>query len=126
MPLPGHNAAITIEIIVFHQKYNFMDIEQTIREKAKCCISGRPLIDCQHCNLVVVDFVPSWEFPVEKNLLIPGSPTRAMAIIHDDYVTAGRYHPSRDKIKFAVEFRKGEIIYHPVEDLQPVIYAAKN
>lgn len=102
-----------------------MDFEQIIREKGKCCISGRSLFD-SHCNLVIVDYAPTWAYPKETNLLIPDSPTRAIAVVHDDCVTSGMKHMLTDKIKFAIELRGEEIIYHAVEDLQPIFYPAKN
>jgi hypothetical protein len=125
MPLTGHNAGDT-EISSLIKNTIFMDIQKIIQLKGKCCISGRSLIDCKYTNLVSLDFHCTWDYPYQSNLLIPGSPRRAQAIVHDDYVTTGMQHVLTEKVKYAVEFKGEQIIYHAVEDLQPIFYSTRN
>jgi hypothetical protein len=96
-----------------------MDTEM-IKKIGKCCISGKPMSTSEYINLVALDYVPTWEYPISGNVLIPKYQTRAVAIVHDDEMPAKGLYVHEDQIKFAVEFRGEEIIYHPIEDLQKI------
>lgn len=84
--------------------------------KAKCCISERPLADCQSVNVIQTDYVATWKYPSMGNILIPGDYNHATAFIHDDYAPKKAGDKIAD-IKFVVEFKNDTVIYHPVESL---------
>jgi len=98
------------------------DYIKILKEKGLCCISRRSLATSKHINMILLDYVPNWEFPYEANLLFPDQPKRAIAYIHDDQVIVGRGYMVPGKIRFAVEFKDGKIIYHSVKDLKPIRY----
>lgn len=98
------------------------DFSEIIKEKAVYCISGKPMSTSKYLNMVALDYAPEWEFPVEANFLLPNRPKRAVAIVHDDEVTVGVSHLSTGKVKFAIEVKGEEIIYHPVEHLKQIRY----
>lgn len=87
-----------------------------IFRKCNCCISGRPLADCKSMNVLQTEYVATWNYPIMSNLLIPGDYKHAVAYIHDDYMPDDGI--LKEPIKFVIEFRGDEIIYHPVESLQ--------
>ena len=97
-----------------------MEWTDNIKKNGKCCVSGKPLSTSENINMVSIDYIPSWEYPVAGNVLIPNYTKRAIAIVHDDELQPGATHIMEGKIKFAVEFRGEEIIYHPLEDLQKI------
>ncbi len=86
-------------------------------KRAKCCISERPLADCEYMNVIQTDYIATWKYPVISNMLMKNDYRHAVAYIHDDYAPkkAGDKIPD---IKFVIEFKDGDIIYHPVDTLQ--------
>ena len=91
-----------------------MDILEIVRAKGRCCITDKPLKDSAHINMIELDFNASWEFPTAGNVIY-GITGRAVAIVHDDCFLEGKM---QGKIKYAVEFNKDEIIYHPVLEIK--------
>lgn len=105
-------------------------MDQTIidllKKDGKCCISGKPMATSEHINFVVLDYAPDWAFPFEHNLLMPEKPKRALGIIHDEKYDDSKKYVMPGLVKFAIEIRGKDIIYHPVETLQPIRYADEN
>jgi hypothetical protein len=93
-----------------------MDTLEKIKKYGRCCISDRPLKDSHHVNMVELGYKATWKFPVAGNVLT-GTSGRAVAFIHDDYFQIGK---NTGEIKYAVEFRGDEIIYHDVKTLEPI------
>jgi hypothetical protein len=91
-----------------------MKSEQILKE-GKCCITGKPLSDCKHINMVELDRVATWEFPRSGNL-ITGLKGVAVALVHDE--TIGADGLVKGEILHAVKFTKDGIVYHNVQDMQ--------
>jgi len=91
-----------------------MDTTQ-INQKCKCCACEAPLSYSKHVNLITLEFKAKWQVPVWGNVLTDQS-QMASAFICDRCYDAGLNGPTPD-IKFAVEFDKEEVIYHPVTSL---------
>lgn len=94
-----------------------IEFEERIRKFGKCCVTGKPLIDCQHINVVQLDYRVRWKHPTWGNLLT-GQQGLALAIVHDDMMDR-----TQDvKIKFAIEMPSDsqEIIYHALDTLEKV------
>ena len=92
-----------------------MQLEQ-IGEHGKCCITGKPLRDSKHVNLVQLDYKATWEYPVWGNVLT-GATNMAVAYIHDDAIDSDGNLIG--PVLHAVEFGEAEIIYHDVNTLVP-------
>lgn len=93
---------------------------ENIKKKGKCCISEKPLSTSEFINMVSLPYVATWDYPIAGNVLIANYGKRAVALVHDDEMQPGANYVTEEKIKFAVEFRGEEIIYHPVEELQKI------
>jgi hypothetical protein len=87
-----------------------MDFEKLLRQKGKCCITGKPLKDSKHINIIQLHMKASWEFPVWGNV-ITGERNMAIAYAHDEAIVNGILS---GPVQFMIETRKGEIIYHPI------------
>ena len=87
---------------------------ELLREKGKCCISEKPLKDSAHLTMVALDFPAAWQYPVMANVFHQ-IVMRAVAFVHDDCIVAGKL---TGKIKYAVEFNNGDIIYHDVPEIR--------
>lgn len=85
---------------------------------AKCCISERPLANCKGVNVVETDFIATWHNPYLTDLDKENDYHHALAFIHDDYAPADYDFSKIPAVKFVIEYRGDEIIYHPVEDLE--------
>jgi hypothetical protein len=99
---------------------------EILKEKGKCCISGKPLSTSEHITFVTLDYAPAWEFPYESNILFPDQPRRAVAAVHDDHIIPGKGYILAGLVKFAIEIRGEEIIYHPVSTLKNIRYVNEN
>jgi len=92
---------------------------EMIKKIGKCCVSGEPLSTSEFINLVTLPYVCTWKYPFAGNEL-RNFTRRAVAYVHDQELKPGTNFVLEEKIKFAVEFRGEEIIYHRVEDLQKI------
>lgn len=92
-----------------------MDLLEKFR-KAKCCISERPLSDCEYVNMMQTDYLATWDYPYVSNVLLRNDYKHAVAYVHDDY--APRPGAEIPPLKFVIEIQGDNIIYHPVETLQ--------
>lgn len=97
-----------------------------LRHDGKCCISTRPLSTSKEILMVQLDYAPDWEFPYTANVLDESQPRRAIAFVHEDLQEPGRSYILASRVKFAVEWKDGKIIYHPVENLKPIRYAQED
>lgn len=95
-----------------------MELSEKFRS-AKCCISERPLADCKGVNVVETDFIATWKEPYLIDLGKENDYHHALAFIHDDYSPADYDYSKIPPVKFVIEYGSDEIIYHPVESLQP-------
>lgn len=87
-----------------------------IKQVAKCCITEKPLSTSKVIHWVQLPFKATWPFPIWGNI-ITGEKHLACALVHDDAVDKlGRI---TEDIKFAVQIKGEEIIYHAVSSLQP-------
>lgn len=99
-----------------------MDLETF--QRAKCCISGRPLADCKTANVFELPFEATWHHPIITNLEVDIG-KRAVAFIHDDYVKTQKMVTAAFKlVLWAIEIKEGEFIYHAVSGLQPIVVEA--
>ena len=89
---------------------------ELLRNTGKCCITGDPLVDSEHINMVPTIWKVKWLFPRAGNV-IEGTDGIAMAVVHDKAIDIGKW-AIKGEIKFVIEFNNGEIIYHSVEGLQ--------
>jgi hypothetical protein len=89
-----------------------MTIEE-IKQKAKCCITEKPMSTSKHLNFVQLQYKANWAFPIWGNILT-GHAGLAIAYIHDDCKAA-----KTEEIKFAVQIEGDELIYHRIETLKP-------
>jgi len=79
-----------------------------------CCCTGKPMHDSANLNFIETGYVPTWQFPVSCNLQYPEIKF-AIAIVHDCALTTeGEFC---GEIKHCIEFKDGQIIYHPVDRL---------
>jgi hypothetical protein len=92
-----------------------MDGLKQIKDRGKCCISEKPLKTSKHVNMIQLDRKATWGFPVWGNLLT-GQDNMACAYVHDDCIDDNTGKIMGD-IKYAVELRGDEFIYHPIETL---------
>ncbi|HRH61656.1 MAG TPA: hypothetical protein PL045_13855, partial [Chitinophagaceae bacterium] len=90
-----------------------MTIEK-LKEKALCCISGMPIRTSDNMNLIQLPYKAAWKFPVWGNV-ITGQQNMALAVVHDACLTDGKLN---GEIKYAIEAKDHEVIYHHVEFLQ--------
>ena len=93
--------------------------------EGKCCICEGTLAT-SHLNIVQVDKVAKWKFPIWGNILIKDSMFRAMAIACDDCVDSEK-GSIKQPLKFALELQEIDGIthhyYHDVtklEDAPPI------
>ncbi len=88
-----------------------IDSIEKIRQRVHCCacrgtIAGR-------VNIVALGRKATWEYPSASNV-ITGTSGGAVAICCDPCMD------SRQPIQEAVEYRGEEVVYHPVEGLEPL------
>lgn len=93
-----------------------MDGLEKIKANCKCCISGKPLSTSGHVNMIQLDKKATWPFPVWGNV-ITGRQNMAVSYVHDDYCHYEKMK-LKGEIKYAVELRGEEFIYHPIESLR--------
>lgn len=92
------------------------DIEKVSR-KANCCACRRPMRKSRFVNFVNLDKKATWESPVWTNVALKqGIPriNRAVAVVCDSCIK--RKMP----VRFAIEIRGEDIIYHLVGKLEDV------
>lgn len=97
------------------------DFEELIRVKGKCCVCDTDLFNSKHINVVQLDKIATWKYPVWGNIHYKIPTDGAAAIICDDCVDSGRF---THELKSAIEFNQkaGDIIYHPIADLKDKVY----
>jgi hypothetical protein len=100
-----------------------MDFFETLKQKGKCCISEKPLDTTQYVNLVNTEYLCTWPYPFHNNVLIPAMPKCAIAAVHDESIKAGKL---AGPIKFVIEIKDDQLIYHPVEALEKYVDPFKN
>lgn len=84
-----------------------MTTSAEIRDKVRCSACQGKI---SRINLVQLDRLATWEYPVCGNV-VTGEQGRAVAIL------CGPCADGRREVKEAVEFREGEVVYHPIETL---------
>lgn len=91
-------------------------MSEELFRKAKCCSCEKPMKKSKYLNLIQLNHFANWQYPVFGNVLDkdPNLQNRAGAIICDDCFD------QKPKIKYALEFKDGTIIYHPIDELTPV------
>lgn len=93
-----------------------MDSDEILK-RVKCCVSGEPLVDCEHVNWVQTRYKAKWPYPCHGNL-ITKEEGMAVAYIHDRYMDG----KAPLDLKWVVEFREGEngeeVVYHDVTTLE--------
>ena len=82
-----------------------------IIETCTCCACEAPLSYSRHINWVNLDEKAAWPFPVWGNV-ITGETQMASAFICDRCYDAGM-DGRPVEIKFAIEFKDNEAVYHP-------------
>lgn len=86
-----------------------------IKKYGKCCITEEPLHTSAEINVVQLAYKATWKFPTHGNV-ITGQSGLAMAFVHDAAVSdQGQLIAP---VRFAVECRGEELVYHPVEELE--------
>lgn len=88
-----------------------------MKEEGLCCVTGKPLKDCKYLNFIHVHRKAQWPFPIWGNV-ITGHQNMACAYVHDECIENNKL---KGEVINAVEFKDGEIIYHPVADLENFI-----
>jgi len=94
-----------------------MNIER-IKQLGKCCATEEPLHTSDNLTWVQLAFKAQWDFPVHGNVLT-GQSRMALAVVHDCAIAND--NDLMSEIKYAIELRDDEIIYHPLSELQPVV-----
>lgn len=92
-------------------------LQDILKRQGKCCITGKPLVDSKHVNLVNLDVKAQWNYPVWGNILT-GVEGMALAVVHDDAINKGQ---PISPVKYAIEITgklNKEIHYHEVETLK--------
>lgn len=62
----------------------------------------------------------TWKDPSWGNVLVPGSGGRAVFFVCDKCQEASERGGDPGDVKFAVEVKDGQVILHPVEELEDV------
>lgn len=93
-----------------------MRFDKLLLKKGTCCVTGKPLKDCRHINLVSIPYKATWKHPTIGNILL-GIWQMAIACVHDDCLVNGIVD---GEIKYAIEFFGDEIIYHPLSELEAI------
>lgn len=91
-----------------------VDLTADIIKKGKCCVSDKPLNTCKNLNIIQINKKAKWSYPVWGNF-ITGHKGMAVAFVHDEVFGDGT--ALKGEIKYAVEIKNGEIIYHPISEL---------
>lgn len=81
-----------------------------IQKRAKCCASGGRI---DRLNLVSLERRCTWEFPRAENVLTGYGPD-AIAVCCDRCVERS------EPVKYAIELRGADVIYHPIDELEPL------
>jgi hypothetical protein len=91
-----------------------MDFETLIRTKGKCCATDLPISTSESINLVGLNKIATWKFPIVGNVLT-GEHGKAAALVHDDAINPDG--SLKCEIKYAIEFKGDDILYHPIDQL---------
>lgn len=94
-----------------------MEQLENVISNGKCCSCEKPLAQSQFINVVALDRKASWPYPTGGNVLT-GESGNALGFVCDQCVEISNDAPA-PKVKFAVEFKDGELVYHDVNQLQP-------
>lgn len=79
--------------------------------KANCCACGRPITNSKFVNVVITNYRQDWEYPAACNI-ITAETHGASAVLCDACIEA------KAQILHVIEIRDGQIILHPVSDLE--------
>ena len=98
----------------------FEEIEDWIRKNIKCCACGGTLETSKFINVVRLEKLATWKFPVFGPIDIPDYKPRATAIICDECMQ------KKEKIRRCIEWEKSpyqeespyQVKYHEVESLE--------
>lgn len=80
-----------------------------------CCGCEKPMTTSRYVNVMLLDKKATWENPAWSNVLLKeGIPriNRAIAVLCDSCTE------KKATARFAIEYLGGEIIYHPVGELE--------
>lgn len=90
--------------------------EEWIRAKVRCCACGGSLKNSRYINIITLDKLATWEYPVWGNVLVKEKypENRASAILCDKCIR------KKAKPKYAVEWdnKHTYVRYHKVEGLK--------
>jgi hypothetical protein len=90
--------------------------QRVLHQDGMCCIcEGRVFPESKHTNILLLDKIANWKFPVWGNILLNLPAVHASAIVCDSCVEG-----TMEDVKYAIEFdaKVGAIIYHPVSELK--------
>ncbi len=96
--------------------------EFDILHNAKCCVCSASMMTSKHLNIVAVNISPLWRFPIMQN--IRDATRKAVSVLCDTCVES--QYTRDNEIKYVVEIRGEEIIYHNIETLKNDINTASN
>jgi hypothetical protein len=96
-------------------------------KKAKCCCCEQPMSKSKHINAVMLDKIATWDYPVAGNVLDDTEINEACAVVCDTCIQ-GYEEPNQnhaagdfiDSIKFAIESRGNEFVYHDINTLEKI------
>lgn len=88
--------------------------------KAKCCACESAMKDSEHVNMVALNHQANWEYPIMGNFET-NTYQQACAVLCDTCIESTFEH-----VKFALELRGEEFIYHDVETLEKLPILASN
>jgi hypothetical protein len=91
-----------------------MEWDEFTKKYGKCCITDKPLSNSTYLNMVQLNYLAAWKFPVWGNV-ISVEKNMAVAFVHDDCFE----NEYVGEVKYAVEYREDpqRLIYHPVDSL---------
>lgn len=90
--------------------------ERVLRECGECCACGEPLFPkSKHVNIMCLNKVAEWQYPVWGNVLTDVPSIHASAVLCDQCITG-----KVDAVKHAIEFNTetGVLTYHLVSGLK--------
>ena len=83
-----------------------------------CCACGGAMEGSVYINQVSICRRPTWKYPISNNLLVESWPDQACAIVCDTCIERAEDEPL--DIRFAIENRDGELVYHDVNLLDDI------
>ena len=90
------------------------ELDRWARENVVCCACGGSLETSNCLNIVELEKLATWKFPVAGQIDMPGYGARAVAIVCDECVL------NKVKIRHCIEWKDEprKITYHAVYDLE--------